>query len=184
MEYREEVLVAVIVVLLLLMLSLSYRLYANEQRYEHLVKIYESVTYQNFCMKAVNTTEEFNFVQGLIKNTPSDLRENYSDGYHSYGELYEFRKMYNAAFFNKLAEIPGNPYNVNKSMRHSDGELSFGGGWFIVAAELPTGQISNHYTIENWDLFKVPDYDQAILDFDGHTPSDVLERMYHYLKTE
>lgn len=112
-----------------------------------------------------------------------------SDGYHTYKELYEFRKVYNAALFNEWAEnletssdfgqalfnVP--KYNVHKSWRHSDGELCFGGGWFIVSAMLPTGLISNHYKAEDWDLFKIPEVDKALFEFDGHTGNDVLERI-------
>jgi hypothetical protein len=112
-----------------------------------------------------------------------------SDGYHTFNELYEFRKVYNAALFNEWAEnletssdfgqalfnVP--KYNVHKSWRHSDGELCFGGGWFIVSAMLPTGLISNHYKAEDWDLFKIPEVDKALFEFDGHTGNDVLERI-------
>lgn len=63
-----------------------------------------------------------------------------SDGFHSFDELYHYRMLYNAAFFNSLGER----YEVHKSYRHADGELCFGGGWFIVMANLPTGQVSNH----------------------------------------
>ena len=112
-----------------------------------------------------------------------------SDGYHTFNELYEFRKVYNAALFNEWAEnletssdfgqalfnVP--KYNVHKSWRHSDGELCFGGGWFIVSAMLPTGLISNHYKAEDWDLFKIPEVDKALFEFDGHTSEDVLNRL-------
>ena len=112
-----------------------------------------------------------------------------SDGYHTYKELYEFRKVYNAALFNEWAEnletssdfgqalfnVP--KYNVHKSWRHSDGELCFGGGWFIVSAMLPTGLISNHYKAEDWDLFKIPEVEKALYEFDGHTSEDVLNRL-------
>lgn len=57
-----------------------------------------------------------------------------SDGFHSFDELYHYRMLYNAAFFNSLE----GKYEVHKSYRHSDGELCFGGGWFIVMAYLPT----------------------------------------------
>lgn len=70
---------------------------------------------------------------------------NITDGYHTFDELYDYRMLYNAAFFNFLASLPGNPYNVHMSFSHSDGELCFGGSWFIVMANLPTGQVSNHY---------------------------------------
>lgn len=59
--------------------------------------------------------------------------------------------LYNAAFFNSLE----GKYDVHKSYRH--GELCFGGGWFIVVANLPTGQVSNHYRAEEWNLFNVPE---------------------------
>lgn len=97
-------------------------------------------------------------VQKGINNTPSDIRGNYSDGYHSFNELYEFRKVYNAVLFNEWANyiddylqdnVP--KYKVHKSWKHNNGELCFGGGWFIVSAMLPTGQISNHYTAEDWE---------------------------------
>ena len=68
-------------------------------------------------------------------------------------------------------------YNVHKSWRHHDGELCFGGDWFIVSAMLPTGLISNHYKAEDWDLFQVPEVEKALYEFDGHTPQDVLERL-------
>lgn len=123
----------------------------------------------------------------------------FSDGYHTFDELYEFRKMYNAALFNEWAKQVVNmekewvktesgklttkvtkvevKYDVHKSTRHFDGELCFGGDWFIVVAILPTGQISNHYKMEDWDLFKVPVSETAKYEFDGHTPQDVLERL-------
>jgi len=94
-----------------------------------------------------------------------------SDGYHTFEELYEFRKAYNVALFNVLN------YDVHKSWRHHDGELCFGGGWFIVVAVLPTGQISNHYEAKDWDLFKIPETEKAKYEFDGHTGQDVIERL-------
>lgn len=112
-----------------------------------------------------------------------------SDGYHTFNELYEFRKMYNAALFNEWGSQTFNlkkrnggtttavKYGVHKSWKHHDGELCFGGGWFIVSAMLPTGQISNHYKGEDWDLFKIPEVEKALFPFDNHTSQDVLERL-------
>lgn len=122
----------------------------------------------------------------------------FSDGYHTFDELYEFRKVYNATLFNEWAKqitretafskdamgrttqiVVGEStkYDVHKSKKHHDGELCFGGGWFIVVAVLPTGQISNHYKMEDWDLFQVPEAETAKYEFDGHTPTDVLNRL-------
>ena len=110
-----------------------------------------------------------------------------SDGYHTFDELYEYRKLYNAALFNEwwaLREtLYGFQFNVHKSKRHSDGELCFGGGWFIVQATLPTGQISNHYKLDDWDLFKCEEREQADT-YDGHSPSDVAIRLAQFLALE
>ena len=114
------------------------------------------------------------------------LKEKISDGYHTFEELYEFRKLYNAALFNEWANYRTNApdgtepipkFDVHKSWRHNDGGLCFGGGWFIVVAVLPTGQISNHYEAKDWDLFKIPEYEMAKYPFDGHTSQDVLTRL-------
>ena len=105
---------------------------------------------------------------------PMDAGE-VSDGFHTFNELYEFRKLYNAALFNEWA-LQGK-YHVHKSRRHHDGEKCFGGGWFIVVAVLPDGQISNHYPDNDWGLFSIPEYPKAQFEFDGHTSTDVANRM-------
>lgn len=99
--------------------------------------------------------------------------EDLHDGYHSMAELYEYRMLYNAHAAQGwlAAGIP-----VVKSWRHHDGAECFGGGWFIVVAQLPTGQVSNHYPAKDWNLFKVPSVERAP-EWDGHTPADVLDRM-------
>jgi hypothetical protein len=117
----------------------------------------------------------FLITQDFINGTDPELIGNYSDGYHTFNELYNFRKVYNAALFNEWASQ--GKYQVHKSIKHHDGEDCFGGGWFIVVAMLPTGQISNHYELKDWDLFKIPAKDTALFEFDGHTPSDVLDRL-------
>ena len=101
-----------------------------------------------------------------------------SDGYHTFNELYYYRMLYNAAFFNLLPKEW-----VHKSKRHHTGEECFGGGWFIVMANLPTGQISNHYELKDWDLFKVPEKEFAD-EWDGHTPQEAAERLHRYLQQE
>lgn len=142
---------------------------------------------------------DFARIQEGISRLPEEIKGSVSDGYHTFDELYEFRKVYNAALFNEWAiESRGNKvlreghnnsgfgfdeikyipkYNVHKSWKHHDGELCFGGGWFIVVAQLPTGQISNHYKAEDWDLFKVPEVEKALFEFDGHIGKDVVERL-------
>lgn len=107
-------------------------------------------------------------------NTKVDMGE-VSDGYHTFNELYEYRMLYNAALFNEFAKQ--GLYDVHKSRKHSDGEYPFGdSNWFIVMAELPTGQISNHYEMKDWDKFQIPEKPVANK-WDEHSPRDVAERL-------
>jgi hypothetical protein len=108
------------------------------------------------------------------QKSPKDKGE-ISDGYHTFNELYYYRMLYNAAFFNLLPKEW-----VHKSKRHHDGEECFGGGWFIVMANLPTGQISNHYELKDWDLFQIPEKEVAD-EWDGHTPQEAAKRIHKYL---
>jgi len=105
---------------------------------------------------------------------PEPINGATSDGYHTFNELYEYRLLYNALLFNAWAQM--GLYDVHKSERHGDGELCFGGGWFVVMAELPTGQISNHYPMDDWCKFQIPERGIANT-WDGHSPEDVLSRM-------
>jgi len=114
-------------------------------------------------------------IDWLEKQKEPEDKGEISDGYHTFNELYRYRMLYNAAFFNLLPkEI------VHKSKRHHDGEECFGGGWFIVMANLPTGQISNHYELKDWDLFQIPEKEVAD-EWDGHTPQEAAERLHEYL---
>jgi hypothetical protein len=106
------------------------------------------------------------------------VSENTSDGYHTFKELYEYRKAYNIALFNEWAA--NGKCSVHKSWRHNDGELCFGGDWFIVVAVLPQGQISNHYEAKDWDLFQIQETEKALFEFDGHTGINVIERLKMY----
>lgn len=107
--------------------------------------------------------------------TETVINENTSDGYHTFAELYEFRKMFNAALFNEWAIQK--KYDVHKSKKHNDGTLCFDGEYFIVVAILPTGQISNHYKLEDWELFQVTETEKAKYPFDNHTDKDVIARL-------
>ena len=118
------------------------------------------------CIKQNNVIEE--------ETKPKDMGE-VSDGYHTFNELYEYRMLYNAALFNEFAKQ--GLYDVHKSRKHSDGEIPFGdSNWFIVMAELPTGQISNHYEMKDWDKFQIPERPLANK-WDEHSPRDVAERL-------
>ena len=135
---------------------------AQEIKYDEFVKIY--------------TNKIRKLISRSIKKRDEELKinENTSDGYHTFKELYEFRKVYNEVLFNEW--FKQGKYNVHKSWRHNDFELCFGGGWFIVMADLPTGQISNHYEAKDWELFQCEERDIADK-WDGHTAQDVVKRL-------
>ena len=136
-------------------------------------------------------------IQGEIDKLTFKERGQLDDTHHTFNELYEFRKMYNAVLFNEwgnpnttryfkspeefdgVGSSTGPIYNVHKSWKHHDGEWCFGREkeWFIVSAKLPTGLISNHYHKSDWDLFKIPEVEKALLPYDGHTGMDVLQRL-------
>ena len=115
------------------------------------------------------------------ENKVNDDMGEISDGYHTFNELYEFRLLYNAALFNEWAML--DLHDVHKSWHHADDKVGsiFGKNWFVVVAELPTGQISNHYAPEHWNLFRVPERGTANV-WDGHSSADVVVRMRKYLK--
>lgn len=148
---------------------------------EKLIEILEEIKqteYEN-CGGVNAKTGALQEVQSLIESLQEeqDMGE-VSDGYHTFNELYYYRMLYNAAFFNLLPKEL-----VHKSKRHHTGEECFGGGWFIVMANLPTGQVSNHYELKDWDLFKVPEKEFAD-EWDGHTPQEAADRLCKYLQQD
>lgn len=103
-----------------------------------------------------------------------------SDGYHTFNELYSFHMAYNALLFNEWAAQ--NKYGVHKSWKHADGKDCFDGGWFVVSAQTPQGQITNHYEKKDWQLFNVP-YRKTAVEWDGHTPQEALKRLLRLAAT-
>lgn len=101
-----------------------------------------------------------------------------SDGYHTFNELYDYRMIYNAMIVNEFASRE--LYNCHKSLKHHDGNYCFGGGWFIMTMDLPTGQVSNHYPTKYWELFKCVEKPMAD-EWDGHTLAEAFDRMYAYV---
>ena len=103
-----------------------------------------------------------------------------SDGYHTFAELYEHRHSLMLAL---MRAMPGLCWF---SQRHSDGELPFGSAdWFIVGADLPTGAITYHLPIELLPLARQTGAAELAVGrpWDGHTASDVIERMRAWAST-
>ena len=63
-----------------------------------------------------------------------------------------------------------------KSLRHEDGELCFGGGWFIVGIDTPEGSYTYHYEDNYYSLFNCEELERG-KHWDGHTDADVKRLM-------
>lgn len=98
-----------------------------------------------------------------------------SDGYHTFGELYEHR----IALYIALARMVRKygPKDVWMSERHGDGSRF--DGWFVLGIGDKVGQqITYHLPMRRWEecsefaemLGRAPEYD-------GHTSAGVLERL-------
>ena len=120
-------------------------------------------------------------------NEPCQLHidaEQIGDEYHTMHELYQHRMALTIALFHawhemsRVSEDTGNWFKtrVMKSKLHHDGTM-FEGGYFVVCAETPAGQISYHYTLKHWDKFRIPEFERVPFPYDGHSSLDVLNRL-------
>jgi hypothetical protein len=101
-------------------------------------------------------------------------RSQFSDGYHTFAELYEHRHALMLAFMRAMPEL------CWFSRRHADGELPFESDeWFIVGAQLPTGVITYHLPAALWETACATGAAELKQgrSWDGHTAQDVIERL-------
>lgn len=110
--------------------------------------------------------------------------DNISDGYHTFGELYEHRIQLHIALCYQLhlRRINGSDKIIDfdqevwRSKLHSDGS-SFE-GWFVLGIGKKSGnQITYHLPDSMWDNTHFADTLQRAPEFDGHTSNDVLIRI-------
>ena len=93
----------------------------------------------------------------------------FSDGYHTFNELYHHRAVLFSVICNMF------PEKAWKSRSHDTGYMF--DGVFIVGIETEQGQATYHYVIDPyWDMFKVKELDKAPK-WDGHTACDAIERI-------
>lgn len=99
-----------------------------------------------------------------------------SDGFHTFGELYDHRTALFMAFLKSRSSESW------MSKRHCDD--SFWKGWFVAGTTLPSGDITYHLDIKYWDILKRANV--LVLDkaptWDRHTSADVLHRIFEYVK--
>lgn len=103
--------------------------------------------------------------EGYVK-IPDTGIDDFSDGYHTFRQLYYQRMMLFATI------VKQNKDKAWKSLRHEDGELCFGGGWFIVGIDTPEGSYTYHYESNFYSLFDCEELERS-KHWDGHTEKDV-----------
>ena len=114
------------------------------------------------------------------------------DGYHTFTELYEHRIT---LFIALCKSVQGNadmiwererdtstsrgmkqPTYVWRSKLHSDGTM-FDGQFIMGIGIKPGEQITYHLPVEKWSLTDFAETLDKAPEFDGHTPSDVLNNL-------
>jgi hypothetical protein len=117
-------------------------------------------------------------VNKLLQLQDSYYRQEVSDGYHTFGELYDHRIVLFHALAKRLAADPATPENLRpwRSETHFDGS-SFFGYFHAGIGHEPGTQISYHIGLDWWATF---DFCQTLNnspEWDGHTPKDVITRL-------
>lgn len=124
--------------------------------------------------------QDYNVATDAVVKVVEGIGKDLSDGHHTFRELYRYRLLYNSALFNEWSKL--GLYETHKSRFHHDGSIPFGDPkWFIVVAQLPTGQISNHYRMDDWKLFQIKSRGLAAV-YDGHTPAEAADRLEEFLR--
>lgn len=109
-----------------------------------------------------------------------------SDGYHTFGELYDHRITLFIALchtywamtktLNMLNRT--NNYCAWRSKAHHPEDSAMYDGWFILGMNVDPGrQITYHLPLSRWEETNFAETLDHAPKWDGHTPADVLERL-------
>lgn len=117
-------------------------------------------------------------INQLVKAPNVDANK-ISDGYHTFGELYEHRIV---LFIALCRTLDGTlPYEIWRSENHSDGTTM--DGWFVLGINKDAGkQMTYHLPMSKWEDTAFASTLSKAPEFDNHTSGDVLERLSNLLK--
>lgn len=119
-------------------------------------------------MKNITLEEAIN---ALINSAEVETNQ-ISDGYHTFGELYDHR----IALFIALCRAVQKNRNVWRSKLHSDGSKFE--GWFILGIGKDPGyQITYHLPMSKWWECEFAETLERAPAWDGHTSAQVLRRL-------
>jgi hypothetical protein len=135
-----------------------------------------------FCFNIPEDMIQPETINQLIRESKVDTNK-VSDGYHTFGELYEHRIVLFIALCRQasIRNIRNSNYNPCwKSLLHSDGTSLE--GWFIMGYGRGEGhQITYHMPMEYWDHIKFAEVEARAPKWDGHTSQQALDRIKMYL---
>jgi hypothetical protein len=97
-----------------------------------------------------------------------------TDGYHTFGELYDHRRALTAAL---AVSMP----SWRSKAHHPDGDPMFP-GYFIVGIDLPTGTVTYHYKLAHWDDFSGVEEREHAPRWDGAGPGDTVTRLLEWAR--
>lgn len=113
-------------------------------------------------------------INSLIKTNEIETNK-ISDGFHTFGELYEQRTTLYITLCRVLS-VELN-YYVWRSKKHSD-KTSTGKAWFILGMNFSKGeQITFHLPILKWKETGFANTLPCAPEWDKHTSKDVLKRL-------
>lgn len=131
-------------------------------------------------------------IQNIVAGRPIAHDGETSDGYHTFHELYRHRYVLFVAIARAEAEHLVTSLGVSEkkaaekvwcSLLHDDGTMFDDS--FIVGMQLPTGQVSYHLPMKEWDrVSKIIPVLERAPKWDGHTPADVLTRLEKWVYGE
>jgi hypothetical protein len=98
-------------------------------------------------------------------------KDDVSDGFHTFGELYDHRRALMAAL------TKSHPAISWRSWQHHPDDKPMFEGYFVVGMHLPTGQISYHYKASHWNDFEGVTELSWAPKYDGYTPASTVERL-------
>lgn len=145
----------------------------------------------NFHQKVVNVLTEADdrlyedrvltdrLADGIVELCKDEFKvsKTTSDGYHTFGELYDHRMMLFIALLKSYPKLAW-----RSKLHHKGGEEMFD-NMFIAGMNLPSGQISYHTHLEHWDLFEGVKELKRAPEWDGHSPQDVVDRIQAWVAT-
>lgn len=97
-----------------------------------------------------------------------------TDGYHTFGELYEHRRSLTAALCKAVI------LDAWRSKRHHPNDSPISDGRFIVGINLSTGTITYHYKMQYWDDFSDVLELAHAPKWDGAGPADTVTRLLEW----